>query len=218
MDIQKQIREVFGLRASARAGAWDQHAEILDWRAVGFPGVYSTSLFLSVAGQRRFVEQTILPFPNDCCRCGRPACTHVEFRPFLPIPLVRLRSTRVHLRGIPHCADHGGELPQAFAGVHVEPERYAYALLVGMHRPFLEESLALNRRDGEPPPPWVAFPRSRPFGGFNEGTNETWMHRCWVPFWSGLSLDERNAFLARHGAPSSWREWSDAFTNARDQH
>jgi len=218
VDVQKQIRELFGLRPVARATSWDQRAEILDWKAVGFPGVYSTNLFLSVEGQRRFVEHDILPFPDACCRCGEPASAVLNFRPFLAIPFLRLQSTRVHVRGIPHCSRHANGLPQAFARVRVEPKRYAYALLVGMHLPFLEQSLIFNRQDGDPPPPWVAFPMARPFGGFNQGTNEVWMIRCWLPFWSSLSAQQRKDYLARHDAPTGWREWDNEFMKARSTH
>ena len=217
MDVQKQIRELFGLRPAARAKSWDLHAETLDWEAAGFPGVYSTTLFLSVGGHRRFMERRSLPFPELCCRCGQPASVFLDFRPFLAIPLVRVQSARVHLRGIPHCARHASGQPLAFARLHVERDRYAYALLVAMHRPFVERCIALNQQDGDPPPPWTAFPNSRPFGGFNQGTNQVWFTRCWIPFWSSLSIQAQSAFLAANDAPPPWREWSDEFNRARSQ-
>jgi hypothetical protein len=189
----------------------DRTADIWDWEAVGFRGVFSATLFLSVDGHRRWLEQETLPFPDECCRCGQPATALLDFRPFLGLPLIRVQSRRAHVRRIPHCQRHAGSQPLAFASVSVEPKRYAYALLVGMHRPFLERCLVLNRQDGEPPAPWVAFPSSRPFGGFNQGTNEYWMRHSWLPFWSNLSADARQDYLTRNGAPHPWHEWIDAF-------
>jgi len=190
-------------------------ADVLDWQAFGFPGVFSTTLFLSIQGHRRWLEQGTLPFPNECCRCGRPAAALLDFRPFLEVPLVRFQSRRVHLRGIPHCLEHSGSQPLAFASVTEQPGRYAYAQVVAMHRPFLEQCLIQNRRDGDPPAPWVAFPRSLPFGGFNQGTNEYWMGHSWLPFWSNLSPEARQRYLVANRAPAEWRQWDEVITKQR---
>jgi hypothetical protein len=208
MNVQKQIRELFGIRPGLRAGSWDRFAETWDWQALGFPGVFSTTLFLSVNGHARWSQSNTLLFPTKCCRCDQNATELRDFRPFVNLPLVRLQSPTVHLRGIPHCSNHAGPQPLAFAIVSEQPGRYAQALLVGMYRPFIQDCLALNRRDGEPPPPWVAFPKSHPFGGFNQGTNEYWMRDAWGPFWSALSAEEREDYLTRHDAPPAWRDWS----------
>jgi hypothetical protein len=211
VNVQKQIRELLQVRHAPRASSWDRTADILDWEAVGYRGVFSATLFLSVLGHRRWLEQDTLAFPNECCRCGQPATAQLDFRPFLGLPLIRVQSRRAHVRRIPHCQQHAGPQPLAFASVSVEPERYAHALVVGMHRPFLERCLALNRQDGEPPAPWVAFPASRPFGGFNQGTNEHWMRHSWLPFWSDLSPEARQDYLTHNEAPQPWREWIEEF-------
>ena len=208
MNVQKQMLELLGVRRGRRSGAWDQHAEILDFGAVGFPGVFATTLFLSVTGRARWLAYRSLPFPDQCCRCGEPATSRLDFRHFVDVPLIRWQSRHVHLRGIPHCSRHATAQPLAFANVTHQPGRYVSAFLVGMHRPFLEQCRIANRRDGEPPAPWVAFPQARPFGGFNQGTNEYWMRQSWGPFWMSLSAEAREHYLNRHEAPEQWREWA----------
>lgn len=209
MNVQKQIREVLRVPRGPRAGSWDRTADIWDWEAVGFRGVFSATLFLTLDGHRRWTAEATLPFPTECCRCLQPATALLDFRPFLGLPLIRVQSDRVHVRGIPHCARHTGPQPLAFASVTEEPGRYAYALVVATHRPFLEACLTRNRGDGEPPAPWLAFPSSTPFGGFNQGTNEYWMRGSWGPFWASLSPEDRLEYLNRNSAPPQWREWNE---------
>jgi hypothetical protein len=225
VNVQKQIRELLGVRLGPRSGSWDRTTDIWDWEAFGFRGVFSTTLFLTVEGHRRWTDEHTLPFPDECCRCGHPATTLLDFRPFVSLPLIRVQSRRVHVRGIPHCTQHARPQPLAFASVSDEPGRYAYALVIGTYRPFLEACLTRNRQEGEPPAPWVAFPSSRPFGGFNQGTNEYWMRGSWGPFWASLSLEARLDYLNRNGAPPQWREWNEmvaarsasSFTSAAQQ-
>lgn len=55
-------------------------------------------------------------------------------------------------------------------------------------------------------PPWIAFPHSESVGGWNQGYNEEWKRNVWMPFWSGLSDDERNAYFERWQPSEDWRQ------------
>jgi hypothetical protein len=58
----------------------------------------------------------------------------------------------------------------------------------------------------EPPPPWVKYPGTDPsWGGWRQGVSEAWLHDVWLPFWQGITANERTAFLIRNSPPSD--EW-----------
>lgn len=207
MHIDTQISSLFDLKRGPRnPDGWDRFATIWDWGPLGFPGVYSAIFFLTVRGRRRYLDRRALAFPQECCRCSAPADVTVDFHPFLRVPFLRIQSSDVHLREIPHCREHSRHHPFAFGRVLNEDQPFVSVQLFALHRPFLEHCIALNRQDGELPAPWVAFPRANPYTGFKQGINESWMRDAWTPFWSSLSSKERDEYLARYKASPEWRE------------
>lgn len=45
-------------------------------------------------------------------------------------------------------------------------------------------------------PPWIEYPESYPnWGGWRQGTSETWLRETWFPFWDSLGPGERRAYL-----------------------
>ena len=56
-------------------------------------------------------------------------------------------------------------------------------------------------------PPWVEFPNSAPWMGWNQGTAEAWRIGVFGPFWASLSAAEREAWLEQWPPPNQeWRE------------
>ena len=56
-------------------------------------------------------------------------------------------------------------------------------------------------------PPWIAFPASLAWVGWNQGRPEAWKLNVWLPFWQKLSKEEKDAYLQRWQPPSEdWRE------------
>jgi hypothetical protein len=62
-------------------------------------------------------------------------------------------------------------------------------------------------RDPPPEPPWVFFPgQPVDWSGWRQGGGHAWLLRVWLPFWRGLSPEERAAYLTRWPPPDDdWR-------------
>lgn len=52
-------------------------------------------------------------------------------------------------------------------------------------------------------PPWTAFPNMIAGRG-NQGYVEHYYWSYWVPYWRGMSEEERNTYCTRHSAPEEW--------------
>jgi hypothetical protein len=58
----------------------------------------------------------------------------------------------------------------------------------------------------QPDPPWIVYPDAEPFwGGWRQGHSEAWLLGEWLPFWRGLTSDERRSFLERWPPPT--KDW-----------
>jgi hypothetical protein len=58
-------------------------------------------------------------------------------------------------------------------------------------------------------PPWVEFPGSDPIlGPWRQGYGEAWLLNEFLPFWRGLTPDDRVLYLEKWPAPSpEWEEY-----------
>lgn len=60
----------------------------------------------------------------------------------------------------------------------------------------------------QPPAPWEVFPGCDPGSiGSLQGSTEYWWHNYWLPFWSSLGPQQRNAYLARHSVDGDWLQF-----------
>jgi hypothetical protein len=59
------------------------------------------------------------------------------------------------------------------------------------------------------PPPWKAFPQLTPDGlasHLKQGVTDAWFDQQWRPFWSGLSVEQKNEYLESWRATAEWRD------------
>lgn len=57
-------------------------------------------------------------------------------------------------------------------------------------------------------PPWEVFPNT--FQGsprWNQGAEEDYGAKTWLPFWKDLSDKEKDEYLVKFNCPTEWREW-----------
>jgi hypothetical protein len=107
-------------------------------------------------------------------------------------------------------------LPKLIADIDYAGSHHVYVHLVGVNASFLDECLNANARHGMFPSPWVAFPRSYPGSGWNQGVNEDWIRLAFLPFWSTLNPASREAYLEHWGASTEWADWlSNASPNSK---
>ncbi len=61
------------------------------------------------------------------------------------------------------------------------------------------------------PPPWIKYPGNETWwGGWRQGTSEAWLVDEFLPFWRGLSPEDRQEYLTRWPPPDG--EWLDQMT------
>jgi hypothetical protein len=60
--------------------------------------------------------------------------------------------------------------------------------------------------DSEPPPPWIAMPALSPDDPANQGAGEAYIVLEFLPYWCGLSVAQKAAYLDRWNASPQWRE------------
>ena len=52
-------------------------------------------------------------------------------------------------------------------------------------------------------PPWIEYPDNDPtWGGWRQGVSEAWLLEVWLPFWRGLSPEERARYLQKWPPPT----------------
>jgi len=56
------------------------------------------------------------------------------------------------------------------------------------------------------PPPWIALPDLDPQEPATHGLAEAYVAMNWLPFWQGLSAQDRAAYLDRWNASPEWRQ------------
>lgn len=207
MNLQRDMQRVFGVRAAARpTDAQSSRDAVWELSAVGYPGLFMLTVFLTPDGRRRWQVDRRVRLPPMCCFCGNPACSYLDtYR----APLLRLlKLSRPVLSKLPHCRDHAESRDaSAIADIHNPLERYMSLTIVAKSRPFLEETLELCRNDGEYEPPWFVFPGKDPGAGWNQGIEEHWLRLAWSPFWGALSSEQRSSYLERWQAPNAWAVW-----------
>jgi hypothetical protein len=57
-------------------------------------------------------------------------------------------------------------------------------------------------------PPWIAFPNM--FDGYprwNQGYEEDYCCKNWLPYWESLSAAEKIDYCNKHNAPQEWLDW-----------
>jgi hypothetical protein len=155
---------------------------------------------------RQWAEQGTLFFPDRCCRCLEPAEVWRE-----SVRREGRGRNPLRLRGIPYCGRHGAEgqpeglwapwskgSPRATVGLSLVVESGEFA-----------RQLDEQNRQGEPPPPWVAFPGKRPSANAWQRPDggAWWFCDFWLPFWDSLLPGERAAYLDRHRAPEPWHSF-----------
>lgn len=59
-------------------------------------------------------------------------------------------------------------------------------------------------------PPWITFPISLPSVGWDDYFLEGWKLEIWIPFWDGLSEDEKKKYLEQWNSPDE--EWKENIT------
>ena len=70
-------------------------------------------------------------------------------------------------------------------------------------------ALRMAKEHSDVIPPWILGRGIPPWSmGWRQGGGEAWFHSIWIPFWKGLSEEERVAFVNRWDAPSDWREYA----------
>ena len=55
------------------------------------------------------------------------------------------------------------------------------------------------------PPPWSVFPGLSPEEPGNQGAVEAFLVLEWLPFWSALTREDKDAYLDRWNASPAWR-------------
>jgi hypothetical protein len=51
-------------------------------------------------------------------------------------------------------------------------------------------------------PPWLEYPGSEPtWSGWRQGLSEAWLLSVWLPFWRGLTDNDRSRYLQRWPPP-----------------
>jgi hypothetical protein len=195
--LRRQIRKVFGFQEDLERAA---AAEV-----PGYPALARRSFFLSALALDHWEREETIRFPDECCVCGAPAANHLPSREPSGF-LGRWKRTSTNLR-VPHCSEHGRE-KEARLLIQTTPWGPGALLvtLLGLNPRFIEKTASLNS-EGDPVPPWRAFPGYGPeSGGWRQGNGEVWMNEVWSPFWSALPKREREEFLARWQASSEWRD------------
>lgn len=66
-----------------------------------------------------------------------------------------------------------------------------------------QEQLLAFESGAEVRPPWVEFPGAEPWS-FKQGRNEVWFRDFFRRYWRRLSLQERQAYLARWEPPADY--------------
>jgi len=174
---------------------------------LGYPSLFSTSFFLSLSTAEHWLRHRLLVFPSLCCVCGGAGGIHTvsycKHRHFL-----RSLKSRECQQQIPYCKDHNNTGPaELIVSVNRLTGAAIKASLVGLDHFFLKETKALNQQ-GDPVPPWLAFPDyNPPSGGWRQGDGEEWMHQVWQPFWRMLPPYERSRYLSEHRCPIQWEKW-----------
>lgn len=73
--------------------------------------------------------------------------------------------------------------------------------------PHITEHRELLLAGAEIPPPWVVYPHAETWwGGWRQGTSEYWLYDIWLPFWRGLDVNAKEAYLAKWNVTDEWRE------------
>lgn len=207
MNLEHQIRRVFGLKKAARSSPEHLPSENEGSLAyLGYPTLRQTDFFLGLQSLERWQTERSLSFPPGCCVCLQeanrylPACSDRGW--------LGLRGKEHILERVPHCERHGdGDEARLIATVDSWGEAIRHVSLIGLNGTFLSETARLNQT-GEVPPPWQAFPEYSPVSaGWRQGNGEYWMMRVWSPFWNSLPEAERALYLERWAAPAEWREW-----------
>ena len=68
-------------------------------------------------------------------------------------------------------------------------------------------------------PPWVFAPNTEPWSGeWKQGGGEYWLLEIWLPFWQGLSLEQREKYLEKWEPPTKdWYEYLTIHWIGQDQ-
>jgi len=67
-----------------------------------------------------------------------------------------------------------------------------------------------------PDPPWVEFPGTEPiWAGWRQGDSEAWLLEIWLPYWQGLSPDDRGDYLRLNPPPGDeWRYYLEVWSRS----
>jgi hypothetical protein len=198
----RDVRLVFGLRpVDAVAPNIDAPSvsdlDVSSLAHLGFPGLSVAVTFLSKETTELWNESRTLRFAGACCVCREPATRYLPTVEAHGLLFPKLRPGAL-ATCVPHCDAHATQ-DHALLLVSVDRwnEAATHVAIVGLNRAFIEEARDLNRQ-GDPFPPWRAFPDYSPeTSGWRQGTGEYWWHSAWRPFWSKLTSAERQEYLRR---------------------
>jgi hypothetical protein len=56
-------------------------------------------------------------------------------------------------------------------------------------------------------PPWITYPKSLPSDPLWRQEGEPWALHVWRPYWSQLTVSEREDLLGQYKAPQEWRDF-----------
>src|SRR5205823_642628 len=70
----------------------------------------------------------------------------------------------------------------------------------------LADGLRLAREYKDAIPPWVWAPgsESTSSGAWRQGAGELWLDSIWLPFWQGLTVEQRVRYVERWKIPENW--------------
>jgi len=197
------MRKVFGVHQETHAKGQLRPEVIRDLTAIGYPGFYQATAFLTREGRARWEAERLLLFPTECCVCRAPAELVLKTRNAASNFFGLRRST---LSGVPHCRAHADfGHARLLAGAEDLGHRYMSVTLVAASRAFLENTLALCSEDGLYEPPWIVFPGKSPHIGWNQGTESAWRQLAWEPFWQNLT--DRDSYIKDWHAPAEWERY-----------
>jgi hypothetical protein len=152
------------------------------------------------------VVQFVLPAPKTklnlhaetCCQCDAMA-TH-------------RRGVEDHknLGTVPTCAVHSQGTLRLVASLQTWNTHCAQLTVLAESATFLEEIVDLLHRTNIVRPPWVTFPATNPFIGWNTAIEGSWIREVWAPYWRSLSIEQRAEAISTSPPPETWRGWQES--------
>lgn len=154
------------------------------------------------------VVQFVLPSPKvkldlraeTCCQCEAIA-THW-----------RDIDNNKQLGSVPVCAAHSESPLRLVATLKIWNSLCSQLTVLAESPTFLRELVERLRATNMIRPPWITFPETNPFTGWNTAIEGSWVREVWAPYWRSLSLAQRAEAISTSPPPETWQGWEESLS------